>query len=402
MDVDISKIEEARKQGYSDKDIARHLGGDKYQQAIDSGYSDRDIIAHFSKASTPSQSPGFVQTVLSSASRLARPYDLPYTMPPQRLGFTGGAVQDKPPTPIPLKSVLPSMPQGTMLQKIAAPVKAVAQFPTRAATTIGKMQQSIPYGTGQLIGSNLRQKLASKYPNVANKVGPTLGVLGATVGILPELVTGGQLLKSVTTGDTALAKGIREGPNSIGKDINELESGPNGAGINQNQPVIVRGSRARWAPYVDANGKRVILTEETGGLIPPQSYPGEPGDFIRFVNKRLDDYGDSLSPQELKQLNKAVPEIFRKNTDAFGKFKGSDDTKRLLTELGQRISKVFDASIKGREFESDAYAVSKSIHPDFAKDILPLVKKYGKKALALFAAGALGGAGAKKGWELFH
>ncbi len=38
---------EARDNGYSDEDIARHFAGDKYDEAIKEGYSPKDVIHHF-------------------------------------------------------------------------------------------------------------------------------------------------------------------------------------------------------------------------------------------------------------------------------------------------------------------------------------------------------------------
>jgi hypothetical protein len=241
---------------------------------------------------------------------------------------------------------------------------------------------------GGYVGGKLE---SAGYPTAGN-VAQGAGVgLGGAIALSPDILAAYTGMKGLYNSSNPIARGITQAPQEIGQAMN---AGEQAAGINPQLPVR-SGTLARFPKTAPD-----VMTVTPGGTaipggtslssvpdVVPTQYPKNTNALLNHIQNRITQFGDKLSPQELSDYKKILPEMFNK-----GEVVGGTQPYAMASQLQTKVNDLFNQTVPGRADLNQAYGLSKKLHPDLMTPIQNYIQKYGKKALA--EAIGLGGAGA--------
>src|SRR6266700_547682 len=215
--------------------------------------------------------------------------------------------------------------------------------------------------------------LATGYPR-------TGAAIGTALKISPEILAAYGSLRGLYNSDSPVAKAIVNTPKQIGQQMNV---GEQAAGVTDQLPIRA-GSVARFPK----SASEVMTVTPGGTAIPPNNpmnsipdikpmqYPKNTNALLNFIQSRIAQFGENLSPQELSDYKKILPEMFNKAEVVRG-----TPQYAMASDINGQIGDLYNKAIAGRESLNQAYSLAKTLHPDLTTPIMNFIQKYGKQAL---------------------
>lgn len=254
--------------------------------------------------------------------------------------------------------------------------------------------------------NQLRQKTLDPLGEKVAELGGTMGypatgaAIGTAVQMAPDILAAGTSLKGLYESPNVYAQGITKTPQEIGQLMGQ---GEEAAGVSNKLPVR-SGTLARFPK----TAPDVMTGTPDGTVIPPGTsmnqvpsvnpsiYPKNTNSLLNFIQDRVSQFGSKLSPQELADYRRMLPEMFSK-----GEVMRGTPQYALASDLQNKVTTLYTQAIPGRAVLNQAYSVSKTLHPEVMNALLNYVQKYGKSALKEAIGVGAGIAGGKALSDLF-